>query len=318
MYCLDSACVKPICIQCCITAHKNHSYCNIAEAGKESRSKIENLLKEVDLKVNQAQTSVTELQKINDTFLHDARQLQNEIKTRFNETKKALEHREKTLCDAVIAQMNDKQRCIEKEKTKTTSFINSCKHACYYGNISPKLNDHQPFLDIANSIQLQLENLQSQVIENQVTIDTIKFSPEPSDVCFTTSINNFGKILVTKVSPKKSKVDVSSPVCDQGQEVQFKIQLFSSTGLPVVDESVCVHLKQKGKILKSILCAIDSSSSSFTGIWTPDKPLQLFWIVWIVASNEIELDTLKGVLKIKDTRKKIPYGIVFLFFYSYS
>lgn len=190
-----------------------------------------------------------------------------------------MELREKTLCDAVVAQMNDKQKRIEIEKEKMTLFINSCQQACYYGNISPKLNDHQPFLDIANSIQLQFENLKSQVIENQVTMDTIKFSPEPSDICFTTSINNFGKILVTKVSPKKSKVDVSSPVCDQGQEVRFEIKLFSSTGSPVVDESVSVNLKQKeGKLLKSIQCTFHPPSSSFTGIWTPEKTLHLFWL----------------------------------------
>lgn len=93
-----------------------------------------------------------------------------------------MELREKTFCDAVVAQMNDKQKRIEIEKEKMTLFINSCQQACYYGNISPKLNDHQPFLDIANSIQLQFENLKSQVIENQVTMDTIKFSPEPSDI----------------------------------------------------------------------------------------------------------------------------------------
>lgn len=178
-----------------------------------------------------------------------------------------MELREKTFCDAVVAQMNDKQKRIEIEKEKMTLFINSCQQACYYGNISPKLNDHQPFLD------------KSQVIENQVTMDTIKFSPEPSDICFTTSINNFGKILVTKVSPKKSKVDVSSPVCDQGQEVRFEIKLFSSTGSPVVDESVSVNLKQKeGKLLKSIQCTFHPPSSSFTGIWTPEKTLHLFWL----------------------------------------
>lgn len=309
MYCLDSACMKPICIQCCITAHKSHSYCNIAEAGKESKSKIKNLLKEVDLKVNQAQTFVTELQQMNNTFLQDTQQLQNEIKTRFNEAKKALELREKTLCDAVVAQMNDKQKCIENEKEKMTLFINSCQQACYYGNISPKLNDHQPFLDIANSMQLQFENLKSQVIENQVTMDTIKFSPEPSNICFTTSINNFGKILVTKVSPKKSKVDVSSPVCDQGQEVRFEIKLFSSTGSPVVNESVSVNLKQKeGKLLKSIQCTFHPPSSSFTGIWTPEKPLHLFWVV---VSNGIVLETLRGMIKVKST--KTEHGIVYLY-----
>lgn len=309
MYCLDSACMKPVCVLCCITTHKEHVYCNIAEVGKENKTKIMNILRNVASKVDQAQKTVTELQDMNNKCLLDSQQLQNEIKARFNEAKRALELREKTLCDVVAAQVNDKQRCIENEMKKITSFIKSCKQACYYGNISPKLNDHHSFLAIGNYIELQLENLERQVIENRLSMDIRKFSPKPSDACFTTSINGFGKILATKVNPTKSKVVVTSPVCDQGQEVQFQIQLYSSTGIPIVEENVSVHLKNRGKILKSVQCAIGTSSSTFTGKWVPDRPLQLSWIV---VSNEIELESLEGTIEVKAT--KIERGIVYFRF----
>lgn len=309
MYCLDSACMKPVCVLCCITTHKEHKYCNIAEVGKENKTKIEYILKNVATKVDQAQKTVTELQDINDKCLLDSQRLQNEIKARFSEAKKALELREKTLCEVVASQVNVKQKCIKKEKEKLTSFINSCKQACYYGNISPKLNDHQSFLAIGNSIQLQLENLERQVIEKQVSTDIMTFSPKPSDACFTTSINSFGKILVTKVNPTKSKVVVTSSVCDQGEELQFQIQLYSSTGIPIIDENVGVHLKNRGKILKSVHCSIGTSSSTFTGKWVPDEPLKLSWIV---VSNGIELETLEGMIEVKATETQ--QGIMLLWF----
>lgn len=309
MYCLDSACMKPVCVLCCITTHKEHKYCNIAEVGKENKTKIEYILKNVATKVDQAQKTVTELQDINDKCLLDSQRLQNEIKARFSEAKKALELREKTLCEVVASQVNVKQKCIKKEKEKLTSFINSCKQACYNGNISPKLNDHQSFLAIGNSIQLQLENLERQVIEKQVSTDIMTFSPKPSDACFTTSINSFGKILVTKVNPTKSKVVVTSSVCDQGEELQFQIQLYSSTGIPIIDENVGVHLKNRGKILKSVHCSIGTSSSTFTGKWVPDEPLKLSWIV---VSNGIELETLEGMIEVKATETQ--QGIMLLWF----
>lgn len=118
MYCLDSACMKPVCVLCCITTHKEHKYCNIAEVGKEIKTKIEYILKNVATKVDQAQKTVTELQDINDKCLLDSQRLQNEIKARFSEAKKALELREKTLCEVVASQVNVKQKCIKKEKKK--------------------------------------------------------------------------------------------------------------------------------------------------------------------------------------------------------
>lgn len=309
MYCLDTACMKPVCVLCCITTHKEHAYCNIAEVGKENKTKIENILQNVASKVDQAQKTVTELQDMNAKCMLSSQQLQNEIKARFSEAKKALELREKILCDVVAAQVSDKQRCIENEKKKITSFINSCKQACYYGNISPKLNDHQSFLTIGNSVQSQLENLERQEIENQVGMNIMKFSPKPSDACFTTSINSFGKILVTKVNPTKSKAVVSPPVCYQGEEVHFQIQLYSSNAIPIVDENVSVHLKNGGKITKSVQCSSGTSSTTFTGIWVPDIALQFSWIV---VSNEIELETLEGRIEVKAT--KIERGIVYFRF----
>lgn len=83
-------------------------------------------------------------------------------------------------------------------------------------------------------------------------MDILKFFPKPSDACFTASINSFGKILVTKVNPTKSKAVVSPPICYQGEEVHFQIQLYSSNAIPIVDENVSVHLKNRGKIMKSV------------------------------------------------------------------
>lgn len=140
----------------------------------------------------------------------------------------------------------------------------------------------------------------------------MKFSPKPSDACFTTSINSFGKILVTKVNPTKSKVVVTSSVCDQGEELQFQIQLYSSTGIPIIDENVSVHLKDRGQILKSVHCSIGTPSSTFTGKWVPDEPLQLFWIV---VSNGIELETLEGMIEVKATETQ--QGTMLLWFRVY-
>lgn len=138
-------------------------------------------------------------------------------------------------------------------------------------------------------------------------MDTIKFYPKPSDVAFITSISSFGKILVTKVSRTKSKV-VIPQFCDLGKEVQIQIELYSSTGKPVVDENVCVYLKHDGKIFKTIKCEIGNSSPCFTGIWIPNKSLQLSWIV---VSNGIELDTLEGVIDVKaTTARKNKHGII--------
>lgn len=45
-------------------------------------------------------------------------------------------------------------------------------------------------------------------------MDIIKFFFEFLNICFIILINNFGKILVIKVSFKKFKVDVLLLVCD--------------------------------------------------------------------------------------------------------
>lgn len=79
----------------------------------------------------------------------------------FTEAKKALEEREKNLCGNVAAYLSNKQGLIKNEKQKLTVFLNSCKHASYYMNISPKMNDSLSFIGIAKSIQLQLENLKA-------------------------------------------------------------------------------------------------------------------------------------------------------------
>lgn len=41
MYCLKSSCMKPACVLCCITTHKDHEYCDITKVGKERKIKIE-------------------------------------------------------------------------------------------------------------------------------------------------------------------------------------------------------------------------------------------------------------------------------------
>lgn len=297
MYCLKSSCMKPACVLCCITTHKDHEYCDITKAGKERKIKIGTLLDNVALKVNEAQKYVTELENMNDKYNQISLKLQIEIKRIFNEAKKALEEREKNLCGNVAAFLSNKQGLIKNEKQKLTVFLNSCKHASYYMNISPKINDSLSFIGIAKFIQLQLENLKSQVTENQVSVDMMKFVVKPSDACFTTSINNYGKILATKVSAKDSKV-IISPVCDFGKETQFQIQLFSSTGKPILDEKVCVYLKHDNKKSKTIQCVYGKFSPCYIGIWIPDELRQLSWTI---VSNGIELETLEGVIDVKAT-----------------
>lgn len=173
MYCLNSSCMKPVCGMCCITTHKDHVFYNIAEAGNDKKTKIRDLIANVSLKENQAQKYVVELQNINDKYVQDPQQLQNEIKTLFGEAKNALD------VDDVAAILNDKQECIEKERQKLAVFLTSCKHASYYLHISPRINDQHSFIDIAKSIQLQLKNLKSQEIwkSNQHGYNEIRRQP---------------------------------------------------------------------------------------------------------------------------------------------
>lgn len=114
--------------------------------------------------------------------------------------------------------------------------------------------------------------------------------------------------MVSKAISSKSKVVVKPAFCNKGQEVQFQVQLFSSTGNLIVDEDVGVCLMVNGNIFKIIKCAIDESLSSFIGIWVSDKPMKLSWIV---VSNGITLATLNGVLDVNEPNKSIRGRIVF-------
>lgn len=75
----------------------------------------------------------------------------------------------------------------------------------------------------------------------------------------------------------------------------------------IVDEDVSVSLKLNGKSFEFINCAIETSSSSFIGLWVPDKSMK---ISWIVVSNEIELQTLNGVININQTEISITGNIL--------
>lgn len=202
------------------------------------------------------------------------------------------------MCDAVALYSKEKQVLIEREKKKISAFISSCKEARYYGKISSEVNDHNHFVDIANIILPQLEILDSQLPEIEVTVDTMTFSSQLPESCFETAVNNLGKLSVSKVYSPKSTVVVSPPVCYVGQQIQFEIQLFSSTGNLIVDENVSISLKVSGKTYQSLKCEFETSSSSFIGIWVPYKALKISWIIF---SNDIELQTLNGVIDVRKT-----------------
>lgn len=125
------------------------------------------------------------------------------------------------------------------------------------------------------------------------------FSSQSSDSCFETAVNSLGKLSVSNTYSPKSKVVVSPAVCYVGEHIQFKIQLFSSTGNLIVDEDVNVCLKLNGKSFEFINCAFDIPFSSFTGLWVPDMELKIFWVV---VSNDIELRTLHGVINNRKRR----------------
>lgn len=111
---------------------------------------------------------------------------------------------------------------------------------------------------------------------------------------------------MSKVYSPKCTVVVIPPVCYVGQQIQFQIQLFSSTGKLIVEEDVSVSLKVNGKTYQLLKCAFETSSSSFTGIWIPDKPMK---ISWIVVSNDIELQTLNGVINVRKPKILITGNI---------
>lgn len=89
MYCLDSACMKPVCVLCCITTHKEHKFCNVAEVGKENKTKIENTLQNVASKVDQAQKTVTELQDMNAKCMLDSQATSERNKSTVQRSKKS-------------------------------------------------------------------------------------------------------------------------------------------------------------------------------------------------------------------------------------
>lgn len=151
-------------------------------------------------------------------------------------------------------------------------------------------------------IQPRLENLDYWQPENNVTVDTMAFSSRQSDSSYATAVNSLGKLSVSKVCQSKSKIVVTPPICHVGKEMQFKIRLFSSTGNLIVDENVNICLKTNGKMLQFLNCAFESSSSSFTGIWIPEKPMK---ICWTVVSNDIEHKTLNGIINVTEIDTRI-------------
>lgn len=137
-------------------------------------------------------------------------------------------------------------------------------------------------------------------------MDAMKFFTEP-EFSFKTAVSNIGKLSVSKAISLKSKVEVKPAFCNVGQEVQFQVQLFSSTGNLVVDEDVSVCLMVNRNIFKNIKCAIDESISSFIGLWVPGEPMKLSWIV---VSNDITLTTLNGVLDVNEPNESICGRII--------
>lgn len=260
----------------------------------------------IDSIVKQARQSLDELEIIDKKSQDEFLQVQEEIKTHFSDVKKAIEEREKMLFDAAVTQLSKKQSCFETEKVQLNLFIDLCEQASYYGEFS-EVNDHEYFLDIAKTIQSRLETTERHLSENKVSMDTMKYSTQ-SMLTFETAVNSLGSLSVSKAISSKSKVVVKPAFCNKGQEVKFQVQLFSSTGNLIVDEDVGVCLMVNGNIFKIIKCAIDESFSSFIGIWVPDKPMKLSWIV---VSNGITLATLNGVLDVNEPNKSIRGRIVF-------
>ena len=68
LFCFSTSCVKPICMRCAITTHKDHDFRDISEVGKESESKVQNQIKELLLKTDQACRSITTLTDLHEQF----------------------------------------------------------------------------------------------------------------------------------------------------------------------------------------------------------------------------------------------------------
>lgn len=279
--------------------------CDEKVAENACETTIDVFRKKIDLIVKQARIFLAELENIDKKSQQDLQQVQEEIKSHFSDVKKAIEEREKMLYDAAATQLSKKQSCIESEKVQLNLFIGLCEQASFYGEFS-EINNHEYFLDIARIIQSRLETSERHFSENKVSMDAMKFFTQP-EFSFKTAVSNIGKLSVSKAISSKSKVEVKPAFCNVGQEVQFQVQLFSSTGNFVVDEDVSVCLMVNRNIFKNIKCAIDESISSFIGLWVPGEPMKLSWIV---VSNGITLTTLNGVLDLNEPNESICGRII--------
>ena len=319
VFCSSPSCMKSICILCAISTHKEHRVVDISNACKERESEIQNRIQKILKKADHAQISLTRLKDLDEKYLQKSQEVETEIKLYFSEAKTALENKEKKFLDVLSVQISNQQALIENEKKRLTSFVRSCNQACNYGRWCSEFNNVESFLDVAESIHSRFKTLEYQCHDSQVSTETIKFVPEPS---VASTVKNLGKLSVSKAISSKSNVSVTPiHMYEVQQKVQFQIKLFSSLGTPIVDEDVYVCLQLDGKTFKYLQCFIDHASSSFIGCWIPDKPVKL---TWIVLTNGIKMETLKGDLHIRypaaQTKSKISsfssYYICWIIFLS--
>ena len=301
LFCFNTSCIKPICMRCAITTHKDHDFRDLSEVGKESETKVQNQIKELLLKADQACRSITRLTDLHEQYFQMSQELQNEIKTYFSEAKREVKMREKKLLDDLSEKLSNEQSFIKKEQKRLTSFVNCCKEACCYGRISSKIDDVQSFLDVSDSIQSRFENLKKQVHENQTIFKTMKFEKEPPITSHLTTINSLGKLSVSTAVSLQSTAIITPSIVEEQQQVQFEVQLLSSQGKPVVDEDVSVCLEHNGKLISYILCVLNKQATTFIGSWIPEEPMQLNWRV---VSNGIRMETLEGILDVKQKTQK--------------
>ncbi|XP_078336705.1 uncharacterized protein LOC144626467 isoform X2 [Crassostrea virginica] len=302
LFCFSTSCIKPICMRCAITTHKDHDFRDISEVGKESETQVQIQTKKLLSKADQACRSIATLTNLHEQYFKISQELQEEIKTYFSRAKQAVEMREKKLLDAVSEKLNNEQSSIENEQRRLTSFVSCCKEACYYGSISSKIDDVQSFLDVAESIKSRFENLENQSHDNQTILNTIKFLKEPPITSHLTTMNSLGKLSVSKAISTQSTAVITPSVIEEHQQVQFDIQLLSSQGKPTVEEDVSVCLDRNGKPLTVIPCVLNKPSTNFLGSWIPEEPMQL---TWIVVSNGIRMETLRGILNVKKKTQKL-------------
>ena len=308
-FCFSTSCIKPICTRCALTSHKDHNFRDLSEVEKENKTKVQHQITDILSKADQACVSITRLSDLQEKCYEKSQKLHNEVKLYFREAKRAVEKREKKLLDSLSKQMDNQQSSFENEKKRLTSFVNSCKDACYYGRISSEINDVQSFIDVAESLHSRFKNLGDQVCKGEIIMETIEFSKEPSMTSVITIVNDFGKLSISKAISSKSSAVIKPSVCEVHQQVQFVIKLLSLLEKPIIDEDVSVRLELKEKTFTVLPCVFDKLSTSFIGSWVPDEPLTLDWIVF---SNGIKLETLSGILDIKRTDAKTKQSNVFL------